>query len=431
MAQKKNSPQKFFYGWVITGVVFLNLAMAYGSQYSFGVFFPFLIQEFGWTRQSLSGAFSLYAFLYSFLGVILGRWSDRYGPRIVLLGGSLCLGIGIGLISQVQAVWHIYLFYGLLASWGMSAAYITAGPTIVKWFVARRGVALGLAQSGQGVGIILIPQLTGVLISAFDWRQACIFLGLTVFIVLFTTAFFLIGQPEKLGLKPDGEQNKSSRNPFVPTQEPTYQEYTWSAAEAMHTKSFWVLTALFFSTWLFVFLPLVHMVIFAMDIGLTKESALIALGILGGFSTFGRLVMGFISDRIGRKQTLMVSLGLQVFSWFWLMGTATSSMLYIFAGTFGFSYGAISTLFSAIAGDYFGRLRAASVIGTMFTISSPSAAIGPLIGGYIYDLTGSYQSAFFLGALTNLLALALLFISKPPRRTEVRGDLKAEGNMVS
>jgi MFS family permease len=102
-------------------------------------------------------------------------------------------------------------------------------------------------------------------------------------------------------------------------------------------------------------------------------------------------------------------------------------MLYIFASAFGFSYGAISTLFSAIAGDYFGRLQAASIIGTMFTISSPSAAIGPLIGGYIYDLTRSYQSAFLLGALTNLFALALLFISKPPRRTEVR----SKGGIVS
>lgn len=415
MGQKGNSKDKFFYGWVITGAVSLNLAIAYGAQYSFGVFFPFLIQEFGWSRQSLSGAFSLYTFMYGILAAVLGPWADRFGPRIVLIFGSICLGTGIGLISRVEAVWHLYIIYGLLASWGMSAAYITAGPTVVKWFVAKRGVALGIAQSGQGVGIILIPQLTGVLISAFAWRQACVILGATVLTVLFTAAFFLIGQPEKSGLKPDGRPNKAPDRPLVAAQKATDQEYSWSAAEAIRTQSFWVLAALFFSTWLFVFLPLVHLVIFALDIGLSKESGLIALGILGGSSTCGRLLMGYISDHIGRKQALILSLALQIFSWFWIIGATTSFMFYLFAATFGFSYGAISTLFSAIVGDYFGRLRAASIIGIMFTISSPSAAIGPLVGGYIYDVTHGYTLAFLWGALTNLLSLILLFIAKPPQ----------------
>ncbi len=307
MEQKGNSKKKLFYGWVITGVVFLNLAMAYGTQYSFGVLFPSLIEEFRWNRQSLAGAFSLYAFIYSTLGVFLGRWTDRSGPRIVLVFGSICLGLGIGLISQVKVPWHLYVVYGLLASWGMSATYITANPTVVKWFVEKRGLALGLAQSGLGIGIIVIPPLTGWMISAFGWRQACIILGGAVGIVLFSTAFLLVGHPEKMGLLPDGREGNNPPGKLLGSFQPDvthpkiYQEVSWSAAEAIHTKSFWVLTALFFCTWLFVFLPLVHLVIFAMDIGLSKEAALMALGVLGGFSTLGRLVMGVISDRIGRK----------------------------------------------------------------------------------------------------------------------------------
>jgi MFS family permease len=412
---------KVFYGWVIAGAVFLNLAMAYGAQYSFGVFFPSLIEEFGWNRQNLSGAFSLYAFMYSILGVILGRWTDRFGPRIVLIFGSVCLGSGIGLISQVKAPWHLYAVYGLLASWGMSAAYITANPTIVKWFVEKRGLALGLAQSGLGIGIILIPPLTGAMVTALGWRQACIILGGSVFVVLFTMAFLLVGHPEKMGLLPDGRKGNPSGNPLRSspsdmTHEEIYQEIGWSAAEAIHTKSFWVLTALFFCTWLFVFLPLVHLVIFAMDIGLSKEAALLALSILGGSSTLGRLGMGFISDRIGRKKALIINIGLQVFSWLWVMATSLSWMLIIFAAAFGFSYGGVSAVFPAIVGDYFGRLKAASIIGAIFTIAGTAAAIGPLVGGYIYDVTQSYQVAFLLGALTNLLSLVLIFLSKPPRR---------------
>jgi sugar phosphate permease len=308
MGQKETSPKKLFYGWVITGLVFINLGMAYGAQYSFGVLFPSLIEEFGWNRQSLAGAFSLYTFMYSILGALLGQLTDRFGPRIVLIFGSACLGMGIGLISQVKTVWHIYVFYGLLASWGMSATYITANPTIVKWFIEKRGLALGLAQSGQGMGIIFIPPLIGAQISTFGWRPACIILGGLVFIVLFTTSFFLIGEPEKIGLHPDGRQNKPLAKSWSTTQKSIDQEYKWSVAEAIRTQSFWVLTSLFFCTWLFIFLPLVHLVIFAMDMNLSKEVALIALSVLGGFAILGRLTMGFISDRIGRKKTLMINL---------------------------------------------------------------------------------------------------------------------------
>lgn len=415
MDQSKNPRQTLFYGWVITGAIFLSLLMSYGAQYSFGVLFPSLIEEFKWSRQSVAGAFSLYTFMYCFLSLFLGRLTDRFGPRIILILGSACLGTGIGLISLIKVPWHLYLVYGLLASWGMSAAYITGTPTIVKWFVERRGLALGVANSGLGVGIIIIPLLTGLLITAFGWRQASITLGASVFIVLFMMALFLISHPEKMGLQPDGRQRKS-RTEYVSSPAATMMgEVSWSVSEAIHTRSFWVLTVIFFSTWLFIFLPLVHLVIFAIDLGLSKESALWALSILGGCSSVGRLLMGFISDRIGRKLSLRMCLGLQIFSWLWIMGATAEWMLFLFSAIFGFSYGGISTIFPAIIGDYFGRLKAASVIGAIFTIAGTASAIGPFVGGYIYDATRGYTLAFLLAALSNFLSLILAGLSQPPK----------------
>ncbi len=419
MSYKNYSDSKIFYGWIITGLVSLNLAIAYGAQYSFGVLFPSLVAEFQWNRQSLAGAFSLYAFLYSFLGIILGRWVDRFGPRIILLLGSLFLGGGIALISIVKAPWQLYLFYGLLASWGMSATYITANPTVVKWFIEKRGLAVGIAQSGLGIGIIFIPPLTGLLIATIGWRLTCVILGGLVFAILSTTSLFLIGHPEKIGLQPDGRRaprpgSNQQRNCAKDFREIFKDEISWSAAEAIRTKSFWILTVIFFCTWLFVFWPLVHLVIFALDIGLSKKTALTAISILGGFSTMGRVTMGFTSDRIGRKNALAINLGLQVFSWCWIMITDQSWMLFLFSASFGFSYGGVSAVFPAIVGDYFGRLKAASIIGAIFTLAGVSAAIGPLVGGYIYDVTKSYQLAFLLGLLTNVAAFILIFISQPP-----------------
>ena len=417
MEQKEIHQQRVFYGWIITGLVFLNLGTAYGAQYSFGVLFPAMIEEFKWNRQNLAGAFSLYTFLYGSLGIILGRWVDRFGPRVVLIAGSICLGMGIGLISQVRAPWHLYLVYGFLAAWGMSAAYMTASPTVVKWFVEKRGLALGIAQSGLGIGIVLIPLLVGTLISSFGWRHACMILGALVFAVLFSTSLFMVGHPEKVGLLPDGRRVHEPDSPQKTSLESISKEVYWSATEAMHTRSFWVLTGIFFFTWLLVFLPLVHLVIFARDIGLSQKSALFALSFLGGSSTIGRLTMGYVSDRIGRKRTLGLNLALQVFSWLWILATHNAWMLIVFAVFFGFSYGGVSAVFPSIVGDYFGRLKAASVIGAIFAISGVSSAFGPFVGGYIYDLTQTYNFAFLLGGLTNLLALFLLLLSKPPTKT--------------
>ncbi len=247
MDQSGTPKQRFFYGWIIAGIALLNLAIAYGAQYSFGTFFPYLIKEFNWDRSSLAGAFSLYAFMYTLLAAIVGRLTDRFGPRIVLIVGSACLGTGIGLISQVKALWHLYAFFGLLASWGMSATYITSNTTIVKWFIEKRGLALGIAQSGLGVGAIIIPQLSGILIHAFGWRQALLILGGFVFIALFMGAFFLIGDPEKTGSQPYGRHNKIWSESLVNIQGGIYKEVNWSVGKAIRTESFWVLTFIFFS----------------------------------------------------------------------------------------------------------------------------------------------------------------------------------------
>jgi MFS family permease len=143
---------RLFYGWTVVATAFLVLFMAYGTQYAFGVFLAALVEEFGWSRVSLSGVFSLYAFVYSVFALGAGRPTDRWGPRAVIATGGALLGIGLILMSRVTALWQPYLLYGTLAALGMSTAYVPCNATVAKWFTRRRGIAVGLASAGGPTG---------------------------------------------------------------------------------------------------------------------------------------------------------------------------------------------------------------------------------------------------------------------------------------
>jgi MFS family permease len=162
--------RRFFYGWVVVACTFTVLCIAYGIQFTFGVFMPAISAETGWDRASLSLPYSLYVFLYSALGVVTGRLTDRWGPRIVITGGGCLLGSGIVLMSQVHSLWQLYLFLGLIAASGMSAAYVPCNATVVRWFTVKRGLAISITSSGASFSMFIFPPLTTALIAAYGWR---------------------------------------------------------------------------------------------------------------------------------------------------------------------------------------------------------------------------------------------------------------------
>ncbi len=195
-----------FYGWIIVGCAFTILCVAYGIQFTFGVFMPAISADTGWDRASLSVPYSLYVFVYSALGVVTGRLTDRWGPRVVLTVGGCLLGSGIVLMSQAHALWQIYVFLGLIAASGMSAAYVPCNATVVRWFTQRRGLALSVTSSGASFGNFLFPPLVATLISAYGWRRTYLLLGLLGAGVVSLCASFVMRDPEKMNLYPDGRR---------------------------------------------------------------------------------------------------------------------------------------------------------------------------------------------------------------------------------
>ncbi len=180
--------KRLHYGWVIVAIAFGILATHTLTIYTFGVFLRPLTMEFNWDRGVLSGALSTQSLLFAFFGILSGKLSDKYGPRILATTGGLLIGAGLLLMPQVSSLWQVYLIWGLLMGIGGSCCYIPIISTIPRWFEKKRGTALGISVAGIGVGAILWPTLTQWLISSSDWQQAFIILGLINLIIIIPIA---------------------------------------------------------------------------------------------------------------------------------------------------------------------------------------------------------------------------------------------------
>jgi MFS transporter, OFA family, oxalate/formate antiporter len=409
----------FFYGWIVTACAFLVLFLTYGVQYSFGVFLPAMLDDLGWQRASLAGAFSLYTMVYSGCSWMSGRLTDSRGPRWVIAAGGALLGCGIIATSQMSAVWQLYICYGLVAALGMSTAYIPCNTTVVKWFQRRRGLALGLASSGSSCGILTCPPLASALIARWGWRPVYFAFGVVILVFLNILARFMVRSPDLLGLAPDGDSLPTPAGELAraaTTPGPLLTGWTLQAAWTL--PSFWLLGAAFVIMLLTVPVPFVHIVAFARDLGLSPTQGALAVSLMGLCAFCGSLSLGPLSDRLGRKQGLVLSLTLQVVAFLLFFSARSLEVLYLGAAAFGFFYGGMATLFPALIGDFFGRLHAGAIAGFLFAGAGMLGAWGPMIAGHLRDLTGSYRPAFICGALTSAIALILFLMTpKPPPYT--------------
>jgi MFS family permease len=416
------SPSRLFYGWIVTACAFCVLFLTYGVQYSFGVFLPAMLDELGWQRASIAGAFSLYTMMYSGCSLISGRLTDSRGPQFVIALGGVLLGLGIIATSRMSATWHMYIFYGLIASLGMSTAYIPCNATVVKWFQRKRGLALGLASSGSSCGILTCPPLASHLIAQWGWRPVYCAFGVTILLLLNVVARFMVRSPELLGLAPDGDTPSRPASTSSPIHVSDSSQHAtviapsgWTLQQAWRLPSFWLLFVVFVIMLLTVPVPFVHIVAYARDLGIPPTQGALAVSLMGFCAFVGGLSLGPLSDRIGRKQGLTISLILQVAAFLLFLTANSLSMLYCGAAAFGFFYGSMATLFPALIGDFFGRLHAGAITGFLFAGAGILGAWGPMIAGYLRDTSGSYHVAFACGIATSVIALSLfIFTPKPP-----------------
>lgn len=413
-----------FYGWIIVALTGIVMTTAYGAQFSFGVFLPYMEADTGWDRELLARAFSIYIAMYAFLSLVSGPLTDRLGPRPVVMAGGLLLGLGYWLLGRVELEWELFIVLGAVLAAGMSAAFVPCNATVVRWFIKYRGRAVGLTTMGASLGNLVGPPVAAMMIAAVGWRTSYIWIGMSVGVVIVLASIFLVRDPSDIGMTPDGNGGQDPEGRSAP-------EQNWTLAEAQKTSAFWVLTAIFLFTWLVVFLPAMHLAAYAMDMGIDAMSAAWVLSAIGLGGVFGRPLIGGISDRTGRLPALAFVLGTQILVFALLPFTSSWLALCIEAFWFGFGYGGTTTLFPALVGDYYGRKSAGTIVGFIFSVSGSGAAFGPWLAAYLLGQVGSYEPAFWFGAAVNALSLLLILVLKRPEHVPHPTLAKAGAETVS
>jgi MFS family permease len=311
-------------------------------------------------------------------------------------------------MSQVNAVWQLYLFYGVLVGIGMSATFIPQLSLVARWFIKRRAMATGLVMAGDGVGIMIAPPLATWLISVYGWRTSYVVVGIIAAALVILAAQFLKREPSEMGLLPYGANKLKEENSHS-------EAVGFSLQQAIHTRQFWLVCALsFFLT--FNIAPItVHIVIHAIGLGVSAVAAAGILSILGGLTLAGRLIWGALADRIGNELVLILGFVLISCALFWLLAANDLWMFCLFAAIFGFGVGCWVAIIP-LMGKIFGLRSHGALLGCAYSGSMAGGAIGAPLAGHIFDIAHSYQLAWTVCAGASIIAIILTLLLKQASR---------------
>jgi len=403
--QSRKTNSQFFYGYIVVIVSFIVMMMIWGVNHCYGIFFKPMITEFGWTRAATSGAFSLSMVMGGLGGIFLGYLNDRFGPRFVVTVVGLLAGAGFFLMSQVSAIWQLYLFYGVMI--GVAIAVPTPlFSTIARWFVRRRTLMTGIVSSGIGIGAMFVPPLANYIITTYNWRVSYMILGIAIFIIVIFTAQFLRRNP--------GQENQAAYGADRTEKSgPTSLTTGFTLTQAVRSRQFWLILFQFFCFGFCLFTVMVHIVPHATDIGVSATSAANILVVIGAVSIIGKIAMGRVGDIIGNRHAFSIGFILMLLSLLSLLFIKDMRGFYLFAVIFGIAYGDMIAQQSPLVAAMFGLTAHGFIFGTLAVGLTFGNAAGPFVAGHIFDVSGSYQLAFIVGAIVSFIGLILTILLKP------------------
>ncbi len=412
-----------FYGWWIVAASFSILFITVGvALYTPPVFLVALEQEFGWSRATISLGTSIAAAVSALLSPLVGGWIDRWGARRVMASGALLMGSGFSLLALMNSLWQLYVL-NLIAAVGVTCvAWIPNQTLISNWFERKRGLAMGIALAGIGFGGLVMAPFAASLIASLGWRLTyAVLAGLILAIVVTLSLAVVRGKPADLGLRPDGEPPEESHPPADSSADAAVAggarsgENAFTPGEAVRTRSFWIIAGCNFLTTFGGISIVVHLVALLSDAGFDERLAAWSLGLAIGMSVAGRLVFGLLADRFPKKWVMLAALLLHAVATLCLFRIGATGALLAFIPIFGIGLGGSAVLFPLLVGEYFGLRAYAQILGFVMLSAALGVAIGPVLTGRIYDVSGGYNPAFAIHLTGFLIASGMMALLGRPR----------------
>jgi len=420
----------FFYGWVVVAVTFVTMAIGVNARTAFSLFFPPIIGEFGWERGITAGAFSFGFLVSAAVSPLIGRMMDRLGPRAVMELGVGLMASGLLLAPLTTQPWHLYLTIGVLVGAGsVCLGYSGQSLFLPNWFIRRRGLAIGLAFAGVGIGSVTLLPWVQHMIEQTGWRTACTAMGIIILLALAPLNLLLRKRPEDIGLLPDGDAalSASSAKPISNIVDPVWAGTEWTLARALRTSKFWWIALGYFFGLYIWYAVQVHQTKFLLDIGFSPNIAVWSLGMVSLLGIPGQIWLGHLSDRVGREWIWAVSCAGFAICFAALIAlkyVQALPLVYLMVFTQGaLGYG-LTSIMGAVVVEIFQGRHYGSIFGTIMLAALAGGAAGPWATGILHDLTGSYTIAFAIGIAASGISAMAIWLAAPRNVRAVAGRLQ-------
>lgn len=391
---------RIFYGWVIVACAFLALMITNGIIVTgISAFDPALLAEFGWSRGALKFRDLLTFALAGLLGPVGGALADRVGVRPLMLVGASLLAACQVAYARIDSAAGMYLVHLAFAVVLVTCGLIVAVLLTSRWFVARRGTALGIVIVGTSVAGVVFPIVNTYLVGALGWRGAMLALAAAPLLLVVVVALLVRDYPADLGLQPYGH------DPAASTSSPAPHAAGLEYREALQTVTFWALAIAAMTTFYSILGTQAHMILYLRSLGLGDVTAASGLSLLFVMGLIGKFAFGMMADMFDKKRVLLLNL---VVMWVGSLALASMSPPAIWPAVllFGFGWGGIYTLLQVLCMSSFGLKAGGKILGTITVLDALGGGLGIWLTGLLYDRTGSYALPF--GLVAGMVTLALI-----------------------
>jgi len=378
-----------FHGPRIVAVAFVTLMGAFGLNLSGGQFFAPLSAEFGWGLAAVSSVAALNMMVWGVFQPIMGRWIDRIGPKPVIAASAALMGAAFVAAATLTTLWEFYLYYGVLTAIGFAGCGAMANSVLVaRWYVRGRAKMLARSAMGMNIGQLVLLPLAGWLLVAYGFRGAFLTFGILMLAVVVPLVLCVThSAPAQLGQAPDGDALSTFTAPK-----------SASLREAMRDANFWAATIGFVTCGYSLYLVVMHLPRFAVDLGADLATGGQALGLAAGASAVSMWACGQLAGRVGKKKLLLVLYVIRALSLAFLAMASELWHLYAFALIYGVASMPIIPLKTGLIGELYGANALGSILGMAWFLHQVLAALAVFLGGWLRVATGSYALAFWSAA---------------------------------